>query len=519
MTTVESFQVVAAVGAATGVLGLLIPGLRGTPGTARRAGALAVTIAGWLLLVGSLVSRDDLDRVVDRLGSPARVGAAIVGVVAFVAVSLLVVRVCLRRPVVWLVLVALAMPFRVPVSLGGDRSGNLLLPLYWVIGVGIVAWVWARARGRFGPPGSTPMDIPIAAFTAFSLLSIWWSGDIQEGTIKAVFFYLPFVVLYRLVVAWWPLADQPLRAVAFASMGLAAAIAVVAMGQYLTKTTWWNDTLEQGNVYNRFFRANGIFYDPNIMGRYLMVALVAAAAYAWVARRGRDLAVLALLGVIMAGGLTVSFSRSSALGLMIAITLLALRAFGVRRTLLVGGACLAVLGGAAIAANSNVREKATSLEKLASSGEGRFRLVSGGIDLWKTEPVAGVGLGAFSREYRETRSRSEQRRTRVFISHTAPVTVLAELGVIGFGLFAALCLGAVAALWRAARRDPSGGWAQWTILAMLVGIFVHSLLYSALFEDPFVWTLTAAGLAIGATAHDRREATSALPAINPAPAV
>ncbi len=520
MTSVESFQAVAAVGAAGGVLAMLIPARGGGSPTPRIAGALALTIASWLLLVGSLVSRSDLDKLGDRLDSPVRIGAAVIAVTVGLAISLLVARLCIRRPVVWLVLVAVALPIRIPVSLGGDRSGNLLVPLYWVIGIGIVAWAWGRARGTLhdATDRRSALDIPIAAFTAFSLVSIWWSADMQEGTVKAVFFYIPFVIMYRLLVNWWPLATRPLRAMAYTTLGMAVGIAAIALAQFATRTIWWNDTLRQGNVYNRFFRANGTFYDPNILGRYLMLALVVTAAYAVVANRNRTLVVLGLVAGVVAGGLVVTFSRSSALGLMVAVTLLAFRAFGWRRTLLVGVSALILVGGPVVALNANVRDKATSLERLASTGEGRLRLVEGGLELWKDAPVTGIGLGAFSQEYRSTLPRRQEVRTRVFISHTAPVTTLAELGVIGFALFLVLLGMVTAVLWRGSRQASGGaGLAQWTILAILAGIVVHSLLYSALFEDPVVWALTAIGVAIGAThASQAREATRTLPVMSPA---
>jgi O-antigen ligase len=516
VTTLESFRVIAAVGAAAGVLGFLLPGLRGRSAVARQAGALAVTVASWLLLLGSLVSRGDLDKLANRLEGTTRVGAAAIGVVALLGVSLLLIRVVIRRPGVWFGLLAVALPFRVPISLGGDRSANLLVPLYWVIAIGLVAWTWGRARARLGGAAdrSTTLDIPVAAFTAFSLASTWWSGDIEEATIKAVFFYIPFVILFRLVVNWWPLAMRPLCILAFTTIGMAALVAVVALGQYATRTIWWNDTLEQGNVYNRFFRANGIFYDPNILGRYLVVAIIAAMAYAWMAKRTRDVTILAGLAAVSAGGLVVTFSRSSALALMVGVALLAFRAFGWKRAAIAGVALVVLVGGPVLATNANVRDKFTSAERLAGTGEGRFRLVEGGIDLWKQEPVLGVGLGAFSERYRETRPRREQVRTRVFISHTAPLTVLAELGAVGFGLFLVLCGATLVVLARSSLRDrDTGGWAQWTILAILIGIFVHGLLYSGVFEDPYVWALLGAGAAIGVTRSvQAREATQTLPA-------
>lgn len=520
MTTVESFQAVAALGAAAGVLALLIPGRRRQSGTPRVAAALALTIASWLLLAGSLISRADLDKASDRLDSPGRVGVVALALGAGVIVSLLLVRLCIRRPVVWLVLVAIALPIRVPVSLGSDLGGNLLVPLYWVIAIGVVAWTWGRVRGTL--PSAvhrrSMLDLPIAAFTAFSVASIWWSGDVHEGTTKAVFFYIPFVILYHVVVNWWPLATNPLRAVTWTTLGMAVPIAAIAVAQYATRTIWWNDTLQQGNVYNRFFRANGIFYDPNILGRYLMVALAIAAAYAVITRRSRDLVVLGLAAAALAAGLAVTFSRSSALGLMVAITLLGVRAFGWRRTLVVAIGALLLIGGPVVAVNSNVRDKVSSVTGLASTGEGRFRLVDGGVELWKSEPVRGVGLGAFAQEYRKTLPRAKEVKTRVFISHTAPVTVLAELGTIGFALLLALLGVATTVLWRGSRRRAgAAGLAQWTILAILLGIFVHSLLYSAFFEDPYVWALAAIGVAIGATQPvEARDATQVMPAIAPA---
>ena len=36
----------------------------------------------------------------------------------------------------------------------------------------------------------------------------------------------------------------------------------------------------------------------------------------------------------------------------------------------------------------------------------------------------------------------------------------------------------------------------WIFTAMLIGIFVHSLLYSALFEDPYTWVIAGAAIAI-----------------------
>jgi hypothetical protein len=62
---------------------------------------------------------------------------------------------------------------------------------------------------------------------------------------------------------------------------------------------------------------------------------------------------------------------------------------------------------------------------------------------------------------------------------------------------------------RASTMPGAEGWAELTILAMLAVIFVHSLLYADLFEDPYTWTL--AGAAIGLAALRPREAEAPVP--------
>ena len=180
--------------------------------------------------------------------------------------------------------------------------------------------------------------------------------------------------------------------------------------------------------------------------------------------------------------------------LMVGLLIMALRMFGWRKALLTA-AIMAVLGsGVAIAASSQVRAALTSTERLDKVSEGRFDLVGGGVDIFQEHPVAGGGLGSFAADYSNLLSTKELRKTRVVISHNAPVTILSEEGAVGFGLFVWLCVIATIVGIRATRdRDDDVGVPGAAMLGALVGIFVHALLYSALFEDPYTWVL-AAGL-------------------------
>ena len=502
--TTETLREIASVVAAVGVLAFLLPLERPLSTTARRRLGLGLMGVGWIVLVGTLLPDDAADNL-----SAARGLGAVIAILVALAALWIGVRVVLARPWIWFVLLALALPIRLPVQLGSQEA-NLLVPLYAVIALGLAAWIVGRARQAdvCRSAGPTPIDLPLALFGAYLVLSSVWSGDPEEAAIKVVFFYLPFVVLFRLVVAWWPAAPA-LRTLGITTVALAVPVALLAVGQYVARGgIIWNETLQQANVYSSFFRVNSIFFDPNILGRFLVIAILAAVAMAWVTRSRGALIALAASAGVMAAGLVVTFSRSAALGLIVGLALLAWYAFGPKRTLAVGGVLLVLFGAAAFVGSDNVRRAATSTERLDQVSEGRFDLVEGGLTIWRSEPIVGAGLGGFENRFEASLDPAEQRRIRVIVSHNTPVTVLSEGGVIGALLFVALLAMTALNIGRGSRVGGASGWAQWTMLAMLASIFVHSLLYSALFEDPFTWVIAGAAMALGAAA--RAPATAAV---------
>ena len=187
---------------------------------------------------------------------------------------------------------------------------------------------------------------------------------------------------------------------------------------------------------------------------------------------------------------------------MVGVVLLAWRAFGAKRTLAVGGIAFVVLAGGAIASSHNIRHALTSSHRASTVSEGRFGLMSGGLKIWKEEPIAGSGVGSFQQRFTATENAYQISHKQVSISHNAPITVLAELGIIGAALFIWLCIATWIVIARGSRRGQlDDRWAQWSLLAVIVGIFVHSQLYADLFEDPMLWTAMGAALAIGLLAR------------------
>lgn len=500
MSASELTREIASGAAAAGVALLFVPVPRVRP-TVRRLGGLVLLVAAWITLAATLLPDGEADRIADRLTTPVGAAAALAAAAAVVLAGAVAVRLTLRWPTAWFAALGLALPVRIPVPIGGDDR-NLLLPLYLVLAVGVAAFVWGRLRGRFTADDepSTLLDVPLAAFLVFALVSCVWSVDPEEAAVKLVFFYVPFTLLYLAVAALWHHA-QALRALVWSTVVLAVPVAMLAVYQYAARDIFLNVRLQQANVYSRFFRSNAIFYDPNILGRYLAVAIVAIVAVAWLRPRTRELVIAAVLLVPLCAGLAVTFSRSSCLMLMLALALMSWRAFGTRRTLAVGGATLAVLALGAFMASKNVRKVVTDAERLEKVSEGRFDLIRGGVEIWEQAPVHGAGLGGFENRYEAILTPAEQRRVRVVISHNTPVTVLSELGAVGFGLFVWLGI----RLWRnladGARlaSDPQG-WAIWTMLALVCGILLHALFYAGFFEDPFLWAITAGAMVMAGAA-------------------
>ena len=114
--------------------------------------------------------------------------------------------------------------------------------------------------------------------------------------------------------------------------------------------------------------------------------------------------------------------------------------------------------------------------------------------VFRNHPLVGVGIGAQPKASQEEAARNlEASRNK---SHTTPLTVAAELGVVGILAYLAFLVGAARALLSVAARDRALGIG---LAAVFLTLLVHSLFYSGFFEDPVTWG--ALGLAAAALAR------------------
>src|SRR6185312_13400307 len=104
-------------------------------------------------------------------------------------------------------------------------------------------------------------------------------------------------------------------------------------------------------------------------------------------------------------------------------------------------------------------------------------------------PLWGYGSGDFVKEYRKQHPSTT---TTLAASHTIPITIAAEQGLIGLIVYAALVLVALLVLIQGTRTDPLRG----AIAAAFLALVFHTLLYADFLEDPTTWTLLGLGMAL-----------------------
>jgi O-antigen ligase len=471
---------------------------------AGRVRALAM-LAG-LLLFPALILGDQWHshQIVDLRDHPSRLAAL---AVAGLLVSVVLAYGFRRWPLLLPLAIVAALPFRVPLHAGGDTA-NLLVPLYLVIAGGTFAALWSwwasdrplPGGGTTGPAGPTAW-VPrlLAAVIVLYALQTLYSPDFSKGLQNVCFFFVPFSLVYGLLrdVTW----DRKLLTYLLWLVGIeATAFVLIGTVEHFAHQLFWNAQVIRSNEFHTYFRVNSVFWDPNIYGRYLaLVVVVAMSALLW-ARERRSLVLLTALVAVLWIGLVPTYSQSSFAALLAGLAVLAALKWSLRWTLGAVG-IFAVLGVLVVFLAGGSSKISTDRINIDTSG--RANLVSGGIHLFSQRPIYGYGSGSFPKAYRE---HVKSHKAPVSVSHTEPITVAAEQGLIGLALYAALVL---TALWTmAAGLRPTMGPARLSVaraavLATFVALLVHTMAYAGFYEDPITWVLLAAAVSLAA-ADQRR---------------
>ncbi len=438
------------------------------------------------------------------MSTPEKAALAAALALAVIAALALLMR---RNAQAFPVLAILALPFRVPISADG-RTVNLLIPLYLVVGAGTLAHLlprllrYAQVRGDVsGRRALILLDRLLLAAVVLYAVQASYSADAVKALESLAFFYVPFGLLYALLrqVRWTPRLLLACLAIAVAQ---AVVFAGVGFVEYQRKELLLNPKIVAANEYDNYFRVNSLFFDPSIYGRFLALVMLAVTAAVLWSRRRRDVLLGAAVLLWLLGGLITSFSQSSIAALLLGLAVLAAWRWDVRATVYVSLAAAAIALDVVLLAPPSLHLGLKGSGGSANNAtNGRAKLIGGGLSLFAARPLQGYGSGAFETEYRRREKTTTQNATSA--SHTIPVTVAAEQGILGLALYAALLLAAFATLFSGAGRSPP----RIALSACFAALVLHTWIYADFLEDPLTWTLLGigVGLALAERAHGESE--------------
>jgi O-antigen ligase len=471
--------------------------------------------------------------IATTLPSPGVIAAALVVALAIIGALSLLMR---RRPDALPLLAIAALPFRLPISADG-RTVNLLIPLYLVVAAGTLTYLLPRWPGRSvkgsrnaddcgdrrrrqsmkEPAHGSPTKIStwlsarglewllLGAVVLYALQGVY-SPDHAKAAENVAFFYIPFGLLFMLLrdVRWT-------RELVLRCLGVAVVLAVVFAGigfvEYARKQLFLNPKVVAANQYDNYFRVNSLFFDPNIYGRFLAIVMVAVTTVVLWSKTRRD--VLLGGGVLawLLAGLVTSFSQSSIAALLLGLAVLAAYRWDVRATVYVAGALIAIAAVIALAAPPSLHFGLNgSGGSTSNATSGRTKLISGGLELFTQRPLYGYGSGSFETEYKRHGRASEANATSA--SHTIPITIAAEQGILGLVVYVALLAAALAVLYRGAGRSPP----RIALAACFVALVLHTWTYADFLEDPITWTLLGIGVAFARAGFSFGETRGPVPA-------
>jgi O-antigen ligase len=470
------------------------------------AGALAVSFlasdprlrAGGLVLAGTLalalIAGQGWDDIRNLRDHHLAFAGLIVGGIAVLGIGAAAM---LRWPILLPLLVIATLPFRVRLHVAGGEAVNLLVPLYVVIGSGVLATLADTLRGRTRLRRlPKPLVFALVLVICLYALQTIYSPDVAFAARNVGFFLIPFAILFSLLAeATWDRRLLKLALAVLLAEGLI--LALIGIGQFADEHIFWNGKLEASNDFHFYFRVNSLFWDPNIYGRYLLLTiLLATTTLLWAANRILAFALTGAVAIAFAG-LFFAFSQTSFIALFAGLIVLVALRWSVRWTALATLVAVVVVGAGLL-----IRSSSTDSGSLNTEGHGT--LVSGGLKLAKHRPLYGYGSASFSKEFAREENVPPGDTT---ISHSEPVTVAAEQGAIGVIAYLALL---AAALWTiiGGLRGTAPGWggpfrslaegdrveltpARIGVAAAFCALLVHTIGYAAYLTDPLTWALLA----------------------------
>jgi hypothetical protein len=313
-----------------------------------------------------------------------------------------------------------------------------------------------------------------------------YSEDVSNAIENASFFLVPFAVMFVLVgeVRW---TRRLLGGVLVTVAAMGLVFAGVAFWEYAARDLLLSrGDLLQANQIHIYFRVNSLFYDPNVLGRYLALTLAALGAYLAWSRQTRSAIVAAAVSGVLLAALALTYSITSFIALVAGLLVVAALRWSWKWALS-AGAAIVVCGAIFLTVSGTAHTDLGSAAKFNRAVSHRADLVNGGIRLTGDRPVWGWGSGSFGAAFNQ----HIQRASNV-ASHSEPITVGAEQGGIGLAVYVALVVVALIVVLGGAGATVGTA----AVAACFVVMIAHSLGYAGFAIDPATWALLGLGIGL-----------------------
>ena len=247
-------------------------------------------------------------------------------------------------------------------------------------------------------------------------------------------------------------------------------------------------------------RVSSTFFDWNIFSAYLVIILPLLLWIIWrLSGAGRILSQIYWGLLILVATWLLTFSRSGWLGGIAAVITLILFGLPLRWLIRRYVGVIAVIAVICIAAQINplgllIRRVEQSISGERSVQEhAQYGLAA--LDMLRNNPITGVGLHNFAREYQRSYDQNEPGAT----AHSGFLSIFAEMGLVGGILFVLIYLVVLNRLWNAQRgfpRNHSDGMLLRALLAAAIGLGICNVFYH-FWTQLYLWCFM--GLCIAAS--------------------
>jgi putative inorganic carbon (hco3(-)) transporter len=362
---------------------------------------------------------------------------------------------------------------------------KLLLARLLVIVLAALWLIRAALEARLGLR-RTPLDVPLGAFVASAGISMALSVNRNLSLFGAYIRYEGLLAILLYAAIFWLTVQslhEPGQARSLLRILLAGgyALALLAIAQSLLTSAHGVGNGETAFSFGGLARAQGTMGNPNLLATFLaMLVPLTLGEVLGASRRSVRLCWLNVLAT-MALALALTFGRAAWVGALLGVALVAagrLRPRSRPRLAVAGlavvlgaGAVLVLLateGRGGLPLGSSVVSRVVSIANpTAGSGATRLHVWQDTLRLVASRPLAGYGPDTFGLVYPRFESGNWTPGYRVDKAHSDALQVASTQGLAGLGVYIALQLAILLALWRA-QRNPwalpfAGAWLAYEV--------------------------------------------------------